>query len=178
MDKKVVISAGHLIQRKGILDFLETARRMPDVLFLWFGGGNHALIPKEIKKAVAEKPENVIFAGFMPPVILRDAYCGADAFAFFSYEETEGIVVLEALSCEIPVIVRDIPVYEKWLEDGVQVRKATDPFSYEQALREILSGEQEEEIRCRTQAGRVLAEEHSMRATGEKLYQIQQSLYP
>ena len=57
MDKKVVISAGHLIQRKGILDFLETARRMPDVLFLWFGGGNHALIPKEIKKAVAEKPE-------------------------------------------------------------------------------------------------------------------------
>ena len=151
---------------------------MPDVLFLWFGGGNHALIPKEIKKAVAEKPENVIFAGFMPPVILRDAYCGAEAFAFFSYEETEGIVVLEALSCEIPVIVRDIPVYEKWLEDGVQVRKATDPFSYEQALREILSGEQEEEIRCRTQAGRVLAEEHSMRATGEKLYQIQQSLYP
>ena len=178
VDKKVVISAGHLIQRKGILDFLETARRMPDVLFLWFGGGNHALIPKEIKKAVAEKPENVIFAGFMPPVILRDAYCGSDAFAFFSYEETEGIVVLEALSCEIPVIVRDIPVYEKWLEDGVQVRKATDPFSYEQALREILSGEQEEEIRCRTQAGRVLAEEHSMRATGEKLYQIQQSLYP
>ena len=88
------------------------------------------IIPKEIKKAVAEKPENVIFAGFMPPVILRDAYCGADAFAFFSYEETEGIVVLEALSCEIPVIVRDIPVYEKWLEDGVQVRKATDPFSY------------------------------------------------
>lgn len=77
---------------------------------------------------MAEKPENVIFAGFMPPVILRDAYCGADAFAFFSYEETEGIVVLEALSCEIPVIVRDIPVYEKWLEDGVQVRKATDPF--------------------------------------------------
>ena len=33
VDKKVVISAGHLIQRKGILDFLETARRMPDVLF-------------------------------------------------------------------------------------------------------------------------------------------------
>lgn len=58
------------------------AKRMPDIIFLWFGGGNNALIPAEIKKAVAEKPENVIFAGFQPSGILRDAYCGADAFAF------------------------------------------------------------------------------------------------
>ncbi|MFR2603934.1 MAG: glycosyltransferase family 4 protein [Waltera sp.] len=126
VDKKVVISAGHLIHRKGIEDFLEMAKRMPDIIFLWFGGGNNALIPAEIKKAVAEKPENVIFAGFQSSGILRDAYCGADAFAFFSYEETEGIVVLEALSCEIPVIVRDIPVYEGWLTDGEQVRKADE----------------------------------------------------
>lgn len=77
-----MISAGHLIHRKGIEDFLEMAKRMPDIIFLWFGGGNNALIPAEIKKAVAEKPENVIFAGFQPSGILRDAYCGADAFAF------------------------------------------------------------------------------------------------
>lgn len=176
VDKKVVISAGHLIHRKGIQDFLEMAKRMPDVIFLWFGGGNNALIPAEIKKAVAEKPENVIFAGFQPPKILRDAYCGADAFAFFSYEETEGIVVLEALSCEIPVIVRDIPVYEGWLTDGVQVRKATDLDSYEQAIRDILFRESREEVQGRTRAGRSLAEKHSMKMTGEKLYQIEQTL--
>ena len=176
VDKKVVISAGHLIHRKGIEDFLEMARRMPDAVFLWFGGGNNALIPPEIKKAVAEKPENVIFAGFLPPKILRDAYCGADAFAFFSYEETEGIVVLEALSCEIPVVVRDIPVYEGWLTDGEQVRKATDLDSYEQAIRGILSEEPREEVKRRTRAGRVLAEEHSMQATGEKLYQMEKKL--
>lgn len=149
VDKKVVISAGHLIHRKGIEDFLEMARRMP---------------------------ENVIFAGFLPPKILRDAYCGADAFAFFSYEETEGIVVLEALSCEIPVVVRDIPVYEGWLTDGRQVRKATNLDSYEQAIRGILFTEPREEVQRRTRAGRSLAEEHSMQATGEKLYQIEQKL--
>ena len=176
VDKKVVISAGHLIHRKGIEDFLEMAKRMPDIIFLWFGGGNNALIPPEIKKAVAEKPENVIFAGFQPSRILRDAYCGADAFAFFSYEETEGIVVLEALSCEIPVIVRDIPVYEGWLTDGEQVRKASDPDSYERAVRDILYEEPREKVRCRIRAGRALAEEHSMQATGEKLYQIEQKL--
>lgn len=86
-------------------------------------------------------------------------------------------MVLEALSCEIPVIIRDIPVYDEWLEDGVQVRKATDPDSYEQALREILSGERQEEVLRRTRAGRALAEEHSMKATGERLYQIEQNLY-
>lgn len=176
VDKKVVISAGHLICRKGILDFLEMAGRMPDVIFIWLGGGNNALIPGEIKKAVAEKPDNVIFAGFLPPRILREAYSGADVFAFFSYEETEGIVVLEALSCEIPVIVRDIPVYEGWLENGVQVRKATDPDSYERAIRAILSGELREEVQRRTRAGRSLAKEHSMQATGEKLYQIEKKL--
>lgn len=176
VDKKVVISAGHLIHRKGIEDFLEMARRMPDVVFLWFGGGNNALITPEIKKAVAEKPENVIFAGFLPPKILRDAYCGADAFAFFSYEETEGIVVLEALSCEIPVVVRDIPVYEGWLTDGRQVRKATNLDSYEQAIRGILFTEPREEVQRRTRAGRILAEEHNMKVTGEKLYRIEQKL--
>ena len=176
VDKKVVISAGHLIHRKGIEDFLEMARRMPDVVFLWFGGGNNALITPEIKKAVAEKPENVIFAGFLPPKILRDAYCGADAFAFFSYEETEGIVVLEALSCEIPVVVRDIPVYEGWLTDGRQVRKATNLDSYEQAIRGILFTEPREEVQRRTRAGRILAEEHNMKVTGEKLYRIEKNI--
>lgn len=69
-------------------------------------------------------------------------WCGC--ICFFSYEETEGIVVLEALSCEIPVIVRDIPVYEGWLTDGEQVRKASNLDSYEQAVRDILYEEPRE----------------------------------
>lgn len=101
-------------------------------------------------------------------------WCGC--ICFFSYEETEGIVVLEALSCEIPVIVRDIPVYEGWLTDGEQVRKASNLDSYEQAVRDILYEEPLEKVRRRIRAGRALAEEHSMRATGEKLYQIEQKL--
>ena len=83
---------------------------------------------------------------------------------------------MEALSCEIPVIGRDIPVYEGWLTDGEQVRKASNLDSYEQAVRDILYEEPLEKVRRRIRAGRALAEEHSMRATGEKLYQIEQKL--
>ena len=73
-------------------------------------------------------------------------------------------------------IVRDIPVYEGWLTDGEQVRKASNLDSYEQAVRDILYEEPREKVRRRIRAGRALAEEHSMRATGEKLYQIEQKL--
>ena len=37
---------------------------------------------------------------------------GANAFFFPSYEETEGIVVLEAFASHQHVVLRDIPVYE------------------------------------------------------------------
>lgn len=44
-DQKVVISAGHLIKRKGIFDFITLASQMPDTLFIWFGGGNDWAVP-------------------------------------------------------------------------------------------------------------------------------------
>ncbi len=115
---KVVISAGHYIERKGILDFLELAKRMPDTTFIWFGYTNTKLIPKKVSYAVDNAPKNVIFPGFVSREELCDAYNGADCFAFLSLEETEGIVVLEGLACGAPTVLRDIPVYDSWIVDG------------------------------------------------------------
>lgn len=53
--KKVVISAGHLIRRKGIFDFLNLAAAMPETLFFWFGGGNRWAVPSDVKRAVRKK---------------------------------------------------------------------------------------------------------------------------
>lgn len=169
-EKKVVISAGHLIPRKGIFDFLELAKRMPEVLFIWFGGGNRLAVKPSVKRAVRKKPENVIFAGYVKPQELKAAYCGADAFAFFSYEETEGIVVLEALACEVPAIVRDIPVYEGWLEDSRCVYKASDVDEFQKKLEAVFH----EDCTDLTEQGRSLAEEHSICQTGLRLNEIYQ----
>lgn len=98
-DKPVVISVGHYMQRKGILDFIALARKMPQVQFLWFGYTDPHLVPHNVKAAMADAPENLQFPGFLSQAELRTAYCGADAFLFCSYEETEGIVILEALAC-------------------------------------------------------------------------------
>ncbi len=74
--------------------------------------------PKNIRQIVKEEhPDNVIFPGYIRGEIIEGAYSGADLFFFPSYEETEGIVVLEALASKQNVLVRDIPVYDGWLED-------------------------------------------------------------
>lgn len=124
--EKAVLSVGHMIARKGLVEFLELARSLPSVRFFWFGYTAPKLIPPAVRQAIAKAPPNVAFPGFVSREELREAYCGCDVFAFLSHEETEGIVVLEALACGIPTVLRDIPVYEDWLADGVQVYKAAD----------------------------------------------------
>ena len=85
-------------------------------------------------------PGNVLFAGYVPADELRDAYCGADAFVFLSHQETEGISVLEALACGTPTLVRDIPVYDNWLEEGKSVYKADSLTAFARKLQDILDG--------------------------------------
>lgn len=163
--EKAVVSAGHFMQRKGILSFIRLARALPAVRFFWFGYTQPALVPADIRQAMAEAPANLTFPGFVSQAELRDAYCGADVFAFCSHEETEGIVVLEALACGIPVVVRDIPVYQGWLTDGKQVLKRRDTAGFRAAVGDILGG-----AWPRLGAeGRAAAEARSIAAAGQQL---------
>lgn len=122
--EKVIISAGLYIERKGITDFVELAKRYPQYKFIWFGYTNLNAVPKKIRDAVRTSLPNLSFPGYVSRDEMKDAYSGADLFLFMSHEETEGIVLLESFATEIPVLIRDIPIYEKWLTDGKNVYKA------------------------------------------------------
>ncbi len=112
---KVVMSAGLLIKRKGVHDFAEIARRLPQYKFIWFGDADLVLVGHEVRNAVKNAPPNLTFAGYVDKPALRAALSGSDLFLFPSYEETEGIVVLEALAMKIPTLLRNIPVYDGWI---------------------------------------------------------------
>ena len=166
--ERAVISVGHTIARKGLPDFLELARRMPETRFLWFGWTDPRLLPREIMEAMDSAPANVSFPGYVDRERLREAYCGADVFAFLSHEETEGIVVLEALSCGIPTVVRDIPVYGGWLQNGENIYKASNLDGFQRNVAGILDGT----LPDLTVAGRATAEKRGLEAVGQALQEI------
>lgn len=70
--QKVIICVGLFFQRKGILDFIEIAQKLPQYTFIWFGDISLYTIPQQIR--------NVIFPGYITGDIIKGAYCGADAF--------------------------------------------------------------------------------------------------
>ena len=136
--EKVVVSAGLYFRRKGIEDFVEVARRMPDVRFIWLGSVNKWIIPSEIRHIVdGEHPDNVEFPGYFKGAVFQGAMSGADCFFFPSYEETEGIVVLEAFASHQNVVLRDIPVYHGWIDDR-SAELATDVDGFVEAIQRVL----------------------------------------
>ena len=84
------------------------------------------MLPKKVQKIIDNPPKNLLFPGYVEKDMLLGAFSAAKAFLFMTYEENEGIVVLEALSSRLPLIVRNIPVYEGWLSDGKNCMKAND----------------------------------------------------
>ncbi len=121
----VVFLVGHVIKRKGLREFVETARRMPELDFVWFGPLDLSLKGRETTKLIEESPDNCTFTGFVDDI--RGAYAAGDIFFFPTHEENEGIALLEAMSTGTPVVVRDIDTFA-WLEDGHDCLKSDGTF--------------------------------------------------
>ena len=67
-DDFVVVGVGQVQQRKGVLDFVEVARRLPHVKFIWAGGFSFGKITdgfKELTKVMENPPSNVKFLGIV-----------------------------------------------------------------------------------------------------------------
>ena len=163
--QKVILCVGLPIERKGILDVIDLAGRLPWYQFVWCGHTYAGLLPGKIRRAIARAPGNLHFPGYLNREELRDAYGGCDLFFFPTYEETEGIVMLEALSMKIPVLVRDIPAYGDWLEHGAHVWKERDIPGFEARIQAIL----DQTCPDLTERGFQAARERDLRIVGESL---------
>ena len=140
-DDKVIIGIGLYIERKGIVDFVELAKRMPEYKFIWFGYSPLVAATRPVRKAVNTKLDNLTFAGYVERDMIRAALNGCDLYLFPTFEETEGIPIIEAISCGTDAIIRDIPIFDDWLEDGKNVYKAKDVDDFEIKIKKFLNGE-------------------------------------
>ncbi|MDR2464667.1 MAG: glycosyltransferase family 4 protein [Streptococcaceae bacterium] len=136
--QQVVISVGHYYERKGIHDFIEVAKKFPNVRFMWLGEAPAIMVSPRLKKEMSKKIENVEFTGFIKGDLLEGALSSADVFFFPSQRESEGIVVLEALASKQKVLVRDIPAYSPWLEDEVHCQKGRTEREFVEKLAFLL----------------------------------------
>jgi 1,2-diacylglycerol-3-alpha-glucose alpha-1,2-galactosyltransferase len=147
-DKFVVLCVGQLQVRKGFFDFIEVAKKMPDVQFIWAGGFSFKKISdgyQEIKKVVDNPPDNVKFLGIVPREEMNDLYNLSDVMFLASFEELFPMAILESANCKTPILLRDIELYKGILDgyyiSGVSVdefvseikKLKTDPCYYNKA---------------------------------------------
>jgi glycosyltransferase involved in cell wall biosynthesis len=93
----VYVCAGRFVPFKRIDLVAEAFARMPDKRLILVGDG------PEMSKIRAKAGPNCVFAGFLPPALVRQYLERASAFIFPS-EEDFGIVPVEAQACGTPVI--------------------------------------------------------------------------
>ena len=165
---KVVIGIGLYKERKGIVDFVELAKRLPEYKFIWFGYSPLSAATKEVRDAVNTKLPNLLFAGYVEQEIIVEAMNGCDVYLFPTYEETEGIPIIEACACKTTAIIRDIPIFEDWLEDNKNVYKAKDVDEFEIKIKKVMN---KELPNLGEQAYKVAAE-RDIRKIGKQLHEI------
>ncbi len=106
LNDRVVLFVGRLTIQKGCDFFLDAAKlvleKIPNVRFIIVGSGDmmFSLIQKSIDLGISHR---VHFVGFDPDV--RKYYSIADVFVMPSVSEPFGLTALEAMACNVPVIV-------------------------------------------------------------------------
>ena len=116
-------------------------------------------------KAIKNRPSNVIMPGYIDNAIIKGALRYAECLFFPSYEETEGIVVLEALASNCPVLIRDIRVYADWLQDGRDCYKGKDNKEFLEKLDKIMTSDNSQLV----ENGYKLVEERTLEKVGQEL---------
>lgn len=165
----VIGTVGLVIPRKGINTFLELAKKFPQHQFIWFGKIYSKLMVKPLPK---DLPGNVKFTGYIDDICA--AFNAVDIFIFPSYEENQGMVILEAAAVGLPILVRDLPVYQGWLKDGANCLKAKNDDEFKIYLNSLIN---DQNLKNRLSEGiKILAQKESIDFLNKKLFLTYQRL--
>ena len=139
-DEFVVLGVGQVQTRKGVMDFIDVANKMPDTTFVWCGGFSFGMITDgydELKKVYENPPKNVIFTGIVPREEMNDMYNMADVLFMPSYNELFPMSILEAINSAKPLLLRDLDLYKDILFE--KYLKGTNNDEFVSKLNELKS---------------------------------------
>jgi glycosyltransferase involved in cell wall biosynthesis len=171
-----VLFVGRITDQKGIFHLLEAARKLPPgvQVVLCASAPDTPEIEQRLRRTVAEHP-NVVWIGEMVPVDeVVQLYSHAAVFACPSVYEPFGLINLEAMACETPVVASAVGGILEVVEDGRTglLVPPADPDALAAAIRRVL--EDRGFARALGQAGRRRVEERfswaSVAARTERVY--------
>ena len=129
-DKKILLSVGHLVERKGVKWFIENVMPKLNKKFIYLVIGGYGNLSKgdelEIYKKLADEKglgERVFLLGKVSDRVLKLAYNSADVFVMPNIPvkgdvEGFGMVAIEASSCGVPVVASNIEGIKDAVKDG------------------------------------------------------------
>lgn len=164
----VILSVGFTFIRKGIVDFIEVAKRLPHYKFVWVGRIlGDLFLPQDAKNVIENAPPNLLFTGKINNVL--EALSAADMFVFPSYEENQGIAALEAAACGLPIVMRDIPTYVDY-EDNVNCLKFHTVDEFTTAVEELILNKSKAKKLGRN--AQLMVQQHDLHVISKRLLDI------
>jgi len=143
-DKKVIISVGALVERKGHHRVIETLpeliKKYPNLLYIVVGGGSvegdmSISLNEQVRELSLKK--HVRFAGEIPHSKVNEFLCASDVFALSTRFEGWANVFFEAMACGLPVITTDICGNAEVVRNGENGLLA--PFGNREALADAIN---------------------------------------
>ena len=109
-DIKTVLFVGHVMKSKGCADILAIAQKLPDIHFKLVGK-----VAQEID--VLPKSKNVEFCGEISKEDVLKEMQRADVLLFPTHTEGFPNVILEAMTCGLPIIATPVGAIPEMIED-------------------------------------------------------------
>ncbi len=140
-DQKIVLYVGRLSKEKRIDTLLRAAKLLKNKNILFVIGGTGPAAPLYQRMAQNMHLNNVKFVGFISDNDLPKYYAACDLFCLPSTFDTQGIVSIEAMACNKPVVGANYLALKELINNGKNGEKFVplDSHSCAQKIEKVLN---------------------------------------
>lgn len=140
--KKMILTVGQCIPRKGFDILLEAAKNLPKDMAICIVGGDPT--PEYLRLRQELGLDQVYFPGFQKKESLKNYYRAADLFVLPTREDIWGLVINEAMAYGLPVITTDRCVAGlELVEEGINgyIVPVEDTKALAEAMGKVFQGD-------------------------------------